>query len=297
MAQSRRFRTLAEKLFVVSPRAGLWAAERRGLHYYRRSKRRREKHIPPLEDFAEVFGVSDPAALDALAREFSVWQAKIDFLRDAASRGELPRIARLVEWEHRERLAGLVGSGKALILTTWHAGPSMGIWAGLASMGIAMLKVQNVRWQRAPEGWEILETGRGPAGQAPAILKKCLARLRSGGIVAMTADVIGEDPSHPRVSFLGRQTPTPRGVAVLAQMSGAPILPLAARWDASGRRIVVEVQEAIEAKTAGGESASEAEMRVVRELSARREAYIRRYPASVNRWWIEFMKRQPRDEG
>ena len=67
------------------------------------------------------------------------------------------------------------------------------------------------------------------ARQSAIALKSAHDRLRKGGIVAIAAD--GEDGQLGlRAPFLGRSIRVSRGLAALARLTGAPIIPILTTW-------------------------------------------------------------------
>jgi hypothetical protein len=107
-----------------------------------------------------------------------------------------------------------------LILLTFHIGAHFGVSAALT------------RW-RAP-----VSTMRTPppddANVRARVLKHAVDTVRAGGIVSAVADGPGGASCEP-VDCLGRQIVLRRGPLALARITGAPVVPMVARWTADGQ--------------------------------------------------------------
>jgi len=291
MARGRRLKRLSEILFKIHPGLGLRMAERRGMNVYERSLRRRVKSIPKREEWAAAFGEAVARDWNAVAREYVLSQYRLHLIQSIAASGGLDYVVPLVRWKGREKLEALLKEGRPAVLTTWHAGPTIGFWAGLAAMDVNLVRVQQTEWEVAPPGWKIL-IKRGVESGGP-IIKQCLKHLRSGGWVAIPFDAFTNASGHLRVRCLGRAVPVPRGIAALADMSGAPLIPVTVRWTESGREIEVEVQEPIDATKGEGESDADYERRVLEAAARRLECYLEELPHELNRMRLQFVLNQP----
>jgi hypothetical protein len=76
-------------------------------------------------------------------------------------------------------------------------------------------------------------------------------------------------------------------------MTGAPLIPLTARWVEGGRALEVEVQDPIDTRRPEGESDADYESRVLESATRRMEAYLRELPHELNDQRIRFLLRQP----
>lgn len=291
MARGRRLKILSEILFRIHPGLGLRIAERRGLHVYARSLRRKTKSIPRKQEWTAAFGDEVGRDWDSVAREYVRSQYRLHLIQSVAANGGLDHVVPLVRWKGREKLEKLLEEGEPAVLTTWHAGPTIGIWAGLSTMGIDLIRVQQTRWEIAPPGWKILFR-KGPESGGP-IIKQCLKHLRAGGWAAIPFDAFTEASGHLRVRCLGRSVPVPRGVAALADLSGAPLIPVTARWSDDGRSIEVEVQDPIDTAKREGEADAAYERRVLEAAAMRLESYLRERPHELNRMRLRYVLNQP----
>ncbi len=292
MARGRRLKLISEIIFKLHAPMGLRLAERRGLHVYERSLRRDVKAIPSREEWEALFGPSLVKDWHAIARDFVLSQYRLLLIQSVAASGGLDHVVPLVRWKGKEKLDAMRANGEAALLTTWHAGPTIGIWAGLASMGVDLMRVQETRWEVAPEGWTILFRDSGKSNGGP-IIKQCLKRLRNGGWVAIPFDSYSRDPGAVMTNLFGRAVPLPRGVTALAEMTGAPLIPLTARWVEGGRALELEVQDPIDTTRRDGENDAGYETRILQSATDRLEAYLRELPHELNDKRLRFLLQQP----
>ena len=116
-----------------------------------------------------------------------------------------------------------------MVLTTFHIGPMPALSALLERLPAPTLALQG------GEG-EILERPRlnvlsvdtGDPWQRAYAYRRALAALASGAFVFIAGDGRGTTPIH--APLFGRTVGVARGAVALALRTGAPILPLAARW-------------------------------------------------------------------
>lgn len=292
MARGRRLKVLSELLFRLSPSAGLRVAEVRGLQFYNRSKRRPIKEIPTPAEFAALFGPRSAAELDVLARRHALAQYRNILIQSIAAGGGLRRVIPLVRWKSRERLEELKRDRRPAIITTWHAGPTIGIWAGIMDLNVELIRVQTTDWMAAPPGWEILIKREEPGSGGP-LIKRCLKALRSGRWAVLPFDTFTTEPGHVLVKCLDRWIPVPRGVAALSEMTGAPIIPVAARWTEGGRAIEIEVQPDLDVRREAGEAVADYEIRAVQAAADRMDAYLRAHPEEINAKRMRYMIASP----
>jgi KDO2-lipid IV(A) lauroyltransferase len=118
-------------------------------------------------------------------------------------------------------------------------------------------------------------------------LREILRALTHGNIVGFVLD------QHARtdavwVPFFGRPAATLRSLAVIAQRTGAPVVPMFT-WRLSDGTHVVEAQPAVETETAGDSDASA--LHNTARYSAVVEAAVRAHP---EQWtWIHRRWKQP----
>lgn len=262
-------------------RLGGWIGRAAG----RLSKRR----ILAVNNLKRAFGddpAPDPARLERAADESyrDLGRSIVEFLIS-------PRIDRAyfekhVEVEGEERLAGLIGAGRGVVLLTGHFGnwEFLNLMAGVRRYELAVLaKAQKLRASdaylnrlRTQNGARVILRGMD--------LRRVYRTLAAGGLAGILADQDGGE-NGVFVPLFGRAAAYPRGVARFSYVSGAPALPVfCVRVSADRHRI--HIGRPIGARE--GESEADHERRVVAEFSDQLEAMIRRYPSqwmwSHRRW-------------
>lgn len=199
-------------------------------------------------------------------------------LRRAVETRGLGAAGQLVRWTggSRERLEGLKARRRGALLTTWHAGPTLGIWAGLAMVGMPVLKFQVGDRFPLPPDWETLDPDEQGGFRAPA-MKRALNHLREGGCVIVPADMYQWSPRVKRAPCLGRRVAFSTAIAALAELSRAEAIPAFAWWSEDGRSIEIDVQAPLEAGEDLDADAAELETRIVADLARRVEVYLREH--------------------
>jgi lauroyl/myristoyl acyltransferase len=169
------------------------------------------------------------AAIDA-ARTFANFASCLTEVLSAGSKnGERPSIE-----VHGERpVARLLAAGRGVIFATAHT-------AGWESMGPVLARKEDLRVmvvmepERDAEAREISDSGRranggldiAHVGRDPLEALPLLRQLRAGGILAMQIDRVPPGMSAQPVTLFGRPGFIPEGPLRLAQLTGAPIVPV-----------------------------------------------------------------------
>jgi KDO2-lipid IV(A) lauroyltransferase len=237
LAQARSFtRSALVPLLAASPRVAFGAAGLTG-----RCRRILGSTALTPTALAALLGDQPAPALRALARDIetrAVQNHLLELLVDA--RG--PRVlAPHVRTHGFERLHALRAAGRPVLLVTWHAGPYPAVGAALLAVGVDFLALRHRVRGPACAGMQTVATGEG-SWSAVTALKHAIERLRAGGLVLMAGDGLrGERASTTEVSVLGRRVGFHHGLAALARHSGAPVLPVVARW--RGGSIEVHLHE------------------------------------------------------
>ena len=117
-------------------------------------------------------------------------------------------------------------------------------------------------------------------------LRESLARLRRGGVLCLAADgPVGRQ--RLELPFLGRTFSFASGVANLARLSGATVLPYFCFEDEGRLRLIVETPIQIGTSREDGE-------RAVAQFAALLETYVRRYPHQYRGWHLLDLPRAAR---
>jgi len=128
---------------------------------------------------------------------------------------------------------------------------------------------------RKRAGITILHAGEDPLASLPL-----LRHLRSGGVVALQLDRVAAGMRTREVELFGRRTPIPEGPLRLAQVTGAPILPVfCAR--VGHRKYLVELYES--RLVARGATGAELDA-VAQHLADSLAAFLRQHPTQ----WFHF---------
>ncbi len=133
------------------------------------------------------------------------------------------------------------------IVAFWHHGATHMVALGLQSIGVKALILvarEQAPWFRHALAADMEVAVCGHPHQAVTALKKALDRLRKGGTVMVAVD----GPHGQRnvaVRFFGRSVEFTRGIAVLARLTGAPIVPALATWAGRDWKLDFEVFDAL----------------------------------------------------
>ena len=135
---------------------------------------------------------------------------------------------RRVEFEGEARMRAVHARGKGALLFTGHFGyweiNAMAHGAALWPMGVLARPLDNIRLHR------LLERMRGCTGNyviyRRGALRRVLKALAANDAVAMLIDQHIQAPDAVTVSFFDRPAATTLALAILAQRTGAPVIPV-----------------------------------------------------------------------
>lgn len=184
-------------------------------------------------------------------------------------------IDRNIEMEGLEHLDGALAGGKGAVLVTGHLGSWELMGCVLVRLGYPVTFVVGI--QRNPLVQDLMNQIRRSSGIDVIELTSPMAifhTLRANRFVAMLSD---QDAGRRGifVDFLGQPASTPPGVAHLAMLSGAPIIPgFITRLGGLRHRIVIEPPVHADracSKEAAARQLTQAYTHVI-------ETYVRRYP-------------------
>ncbi|MCH7667614.1 MAG: hypothetical protein IIC71_00205 [Acidobacteria bacterium] len=192
-----------------------------------------------------------------------------------------------------EHVLAAVAGGNGLIMGVvhsgnWEAAGSVAESVGLRTLAVAEgLKNERIvewfKWCRESMGIEIVVARKGSAAT-----RNLLAKLKSGGMIALVSDRV-TGPKGVPVRFFGEMTTIPAGPAALADKTGAALLPVGCFFnDGPGHTIVVsapiEIPSNVKDKT-------ERVALIAQRLATAYEDLIRRRPQD----WHIFMENWPSD--
>ena len=149
------------------------------------------------------------------------------------------RLEQAIEVRGREVLTRL--GERAPLVVTWHSGTATALPAALAQCGRHGALIRFEPASATHHGFVTLESGRDPKQRARAMMHAITA-LRRKETVLFTAGVISRKKApHPDhlMSFLGRNVYVAPGVATMARLGGAALVPALSRVEHG--RVVVEL--------------------------------------------------------
>ena len=254
-----------------------------------------------LENLRRVFGAT---VADAEVRRIAqahyahLWHLVREFIAFSwLSSGQRAARARV---ENLEAIVAAHAQGKGVILLTGHFGNwEVSTAAGIENFPEARGRFYFVRRPFKPQWLDAMiirrfrQAGFGvlpKSGSLDAILE----RLAAGDIVVFPFDQHAGPRDGVRVDFFGHPAGTFRSVALIAQASGAPVLPASSWRDRDGRHVLrFEAPIALVEREDVGE-----EIRAnTRLFNASLERIILRHPEQwwwVHRRWKEWPARKPR---
>lgn len=252
--------------------------ERCGRALYRASKKHRHR---ALENLAMALPELGAAQREALARQVFEHFGRVaaDFLvGERRTRAELEATMEVDGIEHIDEA---LAEGKGAILVTGHFGNWERMAAYLSFTGRTITVIQRdvrnpslnqmVRKLREASGTKVV--GRGDA------VRPILERLRANELIGILPDQNSDEIFIP---FFGKPAGTVLGPGVIAERTGAPVIPTYCYWVGPGRyRMMVEPRLSSEQE---GSVKGEGMMRAV---NASLESAIRRHPEQ----WLWFHDR------
>jgi lauroyl/myristoyl acyltransferase len=176
-------------------------------------------HAPSPADLTQLYGPLPPARVRRIARHVAALRFKNRAAIAMVERVGVEALARLIRDAHIEGLDGFDGEKRSGILLAWHVGAMFGVRAALHRAGVATLTLRDLPIQST-------------AARASA-LKRAVDHVRAGGLVIAVPDGPGGENTG-EVECLGRRIVLRRGPFMLARVTGAPLIPIVAKWEADG---------------------------------------------------------------
>lgn len=260
------------KIFRRAPALGMFLAE--WTRRFRRPSDRGQRSDPVAsrKELGQLFPGLPKRRLREIQARSLISDARNALVIALEQREGHDRLQGLVDLEpgSEATLQRLIEQSGGVILTTWHMGPTPGIWAVVRRYPqIRLLKVQNRPWDWTPEGWDLVRGSFEPMAGL-VLLRRARKHLGGGGWVAMTFDHTFSGTREHRVSFLGRVVEFRTGLGALALETGAPVVVMSARWSGRVRRIEVRVHEPIYPEGSG----IEAEKSLIEHLVGEMQQYV-----------------------
>ncbi len=246
------------------------------------------------EDVEALFGSLPRGHANRTARSSQWLASKNKSVGRLVKRVGFERLAPFVECHGAEHLRALRSSKQPAILISWHVGPFLAIASALYGLGIPTLFVIKRQPRRLPTNFQVRETGRN-ALQRSLTLKHALEWLRAGGVVVIAGDGKQGSATIER-PCLGRKLPFQRGPAVLARLTGAPLVPVVAAWNRNGRTIHVTIHEALPRPDIPAGDGQAYDRALLIEAAGWFERYIRSAPGELDPYRLREFARAPRVE-
>ena len=174
-------------------------------------------------------------------------------------------------------LAGLRGPA---ILTTAHIGALGAIGALLRRLPGDVLALHRMEWRMPGNVTGLHVPDTDPANAAA--FYRALTTLRQDGCVLLLADGRGHD-----VPFLGGVVKIKRGPFALARLTGAPLVPVLARWDGAIVRVT----------TSAPIAAGDDEAAMARAMARVIERHLLEHPSEIGAHWLDPLSRALAQEG
>jgi len=207
------------------------------------------------------------------------------------------RKAAMMRVENVEALAQALDVGKGALILTGH----FGNWEVATIAGLNQFphmrgrfhflrRPIKPRWLDRLVNWRFRRAGFGVLSKRGS-LDTILDRLAAGDVIVFPFDQHAGPPDGIRVDFFGHPAWTFKSLAILALVTGAPVVP-AASWREPDGRHVLRFEEAL--PTLAGESADEDIKRNTRAYNAALERLVLRHPEQwywVHRRWKQLWRR------
>jgi lauroyl/myristoyl acyltransferase len=212
------------------------------LHQFTRSQLRNRTLV---EVVGSLFDNRPRPEVIEIARQIAITELKnVLCLECTCWPAGLERVRDLVNCQNSERLLDLNRQRRPAILTFWHFGPRFAVGPALDRAGVAALllakippaiRVDETTKPNPEHRVEYLHLSDSPASGAVA-LKRAVERLQRGGLVVIAMDGL-QGQKKIEVPFLNRRVSVGRGPAVLARLTGAPLIPVVCTWAPANWRI------------------------------------------------------------
>jgi lauroyl/myristoyl acyltransferase len=183
-----------------------------------------------------LFGPLSVRARVELTRQIAATELRNRSLTRLIRLAGLGSVARLLRCVDVRSLQEARATGRGTLAITWHYGAKAALGPAFRHLGMsALLFTRSPRELPVPagEGARLDFLVVGDPRDRVAHLTRALRHLAAGGLVGIAVD--GQQGAATlEVPFLGRRYTVTRGPAVLARLTGAPMVPVLARWARDG---------------------------------------------------------------
>jgi hypothetical protein len=276
----RAFDALEHRLAMLArafPRLALSGAGPLGALRNRLSRR-----WPGPEQVRALFPELDRRAAARVAREIAGQETRQRLLVHCLRQTGLDPVRPLL----RTSAAELAALRPPLVLATFHVGAVQALGAALERLPGPVLAVRHGMLHATRPPLELVTT-EGDGQRRADVFQRALVHLTRGGFVALALD-LSAGPGLT-VPCLGRTLTLARGPFALARLTGAPIVPLVARWRRGG--LEIEIGRPLAAGPATDPAARETAL----AAAAARwlEGYLRKSPADLGLGLLQDLLRPP----
>ena len=188
-------------------------------------------HGPTAAELQVLFPESDQRALRRLAPRVTELEFRNRVLLESVRRRGLDALAPLTVPDDSWRALA-----PPAILVSFHLGALYALPAALRALSGPALVIREGPFYEPPPGHSVAFT-RGGVEQRACVLRDAVRQLRARGFVILAVDRPGGALTDP-VACLGRLVRFRRGAFALARITGAPVVPVTARFE-GGQRIRV----------------------------------------------------------
>jgi len=268
-------------LMLRNPRLGLTLADLLYRAEYRIFPGRVRKTITSRCDWQKLLGAQSRERLAAIRLQQHRNFRRKALLERYLKRAEPVQAAKLIRWEHLERIEQPLEEGRPVILALWHVGPLFAAALGLMRLNRPISFILNREVSGVlPDGWELITTEQGKSAGIQAF-RKGIGRLREGRPLAIACDVFCRDGDRVPARVFDLDLEYRRGFTAFARATGAMVIPIAIRWEGAST-VVYEALPPLKS-TGGDRSDREAfELAVAAEYAKVLDDYMRAHPYDID---------------
>jgi lauroyl/myristoyl acyltransferase len=258
-----------------------------------RADRFGHRRTPSSAEVAARLGIVDARAIDRIRREVLSNELRNHVMRSLARARGIDAVIARMRVSGGEHVLEPHRAGIPVIAVGWHAGAHRGVPAAVLALGlpVTMLHRHNDPPPPAtalPMRWLPVYSTESRA----VFLRRALADLGAGRVVTMLVDgTLDARQQHP-APVLGIPRSVANGVAALARLSRARVVPVTTRWVGTSSRIAAEIHPALPDPRADRRDAAAFDAELVAGVAAFFERWLRAHPGSLHRLWYRPLERR-----
>ncbi len=243
---------------------------------------------PTPEQVIRVFGSSVKPRARQIATRIAIVRSKRQLMHVIRPLVRSIPQDGLVRWHGENTLLDLKKSGKPAILMFWHMG---GYFITASALYKLRLTVDFLRMDGTVlevPGLNYHAVKSGDSSDRARAMKTMLNRLRKGGFVCMAIDGGAGDSAPVEATCLGQPIRFRQGIMLLARMSGAPVIPITARWAHASPCVDVECDTPMTFSKELLEDEEAFDREFANSVARLQEEFLRKYPEEIS--WLRFRK-------